>query len=59
MKKTKTTTKQAFDAVQFIRQVRDKISSDMANLSKEEIVEYFKKYIPKEGIIPRHISVTS
>jgi hypothetical protein len=46
-------------AVQFMRQARDKISSDIANLSKEEIVEYFRKNIPKERIIPRHISVTS
>jgi hypothetical protein len=48
-----------FDAVEFMRQARNKISSDIANLSKEEIVEYFKKNVPKERIIPRHISVTS
>ena len=59
MMKNEKSEEERFDAVQFMRQARDKISNDMSNLSKEEIVEYFKKNTPKERIIPRHVSVTS
>lgn len=51
MKTDKKTTKQ-FDAVQFMRQVRDKISKEICDLSTEEILEYFNKRTPKERILP-------
>jgi hypothetical protein len=41
-----------FDAVNFMRQVRDKISADICDLSTEQILEYFKNHVPKERIIP-------
>ncbi len=41
-----------FDAVGYMRQVRDKISMDIADMSKEQIMEYFKKNRPKERIVP-------
>jgi len=59
MKKIDPSDEKALDAVRFMRQARDKISSDIANLSKEQILEYFKKNIPKERIIPKHTSVTA
>ena len=36
------TTKKTFDAVEFMRQQRDKFSEKLANMTKEEILEYFK-----------------
>jgi len=51
--KTKEMKTKEFDAVGYMRQMRDKISNDIADLSKEQIVEYFKKNRPKERIIPR------
>ncbi len=50
--KTKDKKKKDFDAVLFMRQIRDKISREIADLSKEEILEYFKKNTPKERILP-------
>ena len=50
--KTKVIKKKDFDTVEFMRQVRDKISNDIADLSKEQIVEYFKRNRPKERIMP-------
>ena len=49
--RTKKTEKD-FDAVKFMRQVRDKISKDLADLSTEQIMDYFKKNRPKERILP-------
>ena len=46
------TVKKDFDAVGYMRQMRDKISNDIADLSKEQILEYFKNNRPKERIIP-------
>lgn len=37
------TTEKTFDAVRFMRQQRNKISKKLAQMSKEEILEYFKK----------------
>jgi hypothetical protein len=37
------TTEKTFDAVKFMRQERDKLSEKLAKLTKEEILEYFKK----------------
>lgn len=50
--KTKEIKTKDFDAVGFMRQIRDKISIDIADLSKEQIVEYFKKNRPKNRILP-------
>lgn len=52
--KTKEKTIKDFDAVLFMRQVRDKISEEIADLSKEQILEYFKKNVPKDRIKPSH-----
>ncbi len=43
MKKENKTTNDGFKAVDFMRKTRDKISKDIANMSYEEIKEYFKK----------------
>ena len=51
MKTDKKITKD-FDAVQFMRQVRDKISAEICDLSPEQVLEYFKKRTPKERIMP-------
>lgn len=51
MKTNKEITKD-FDAVAFMRQARDKISKDIADMSKEQVIEYFKKNRPKERVIP-------
>jgi hypothetical protein len=37
------TTKKTFDAVQFMRQQRDKLSEKLSKMTKEEILEYFKQ----------------
>ncbi|MFN5371460.1 MAG: hypothetical protein ACK5B6_08365 [Bacteroidia bacterium] len=37
------TTEKTFDAVNFMRQQRDKLSEKLSKMSKEEILEYFKK----------------
>ena len=44
--------KKDFDAVQFMRDVRDKISADIYDLSTDEVLEYFKKRTPKDRILP-------
>ena len=51
--KTKELKAKNFDAVLFMRNARDKISNDIANLSKAQILEYFKKNTPKNRILPR------
>jgi len=38
-----TTTKKTFDAVKFMREQRDKLSEKLSKMTKEEIVEYFRK----------------
>ena len=45
-------TKKNFNAVDYMREVRDKISIDIADMSKEQIMEYFKQNRPKERIMP-------
>jgi hypothetical protein len=42
LKNMKTIEKQ-FDAVQFMRQQRDKMSDKLSKMTKKEIVEYFKR----------------
>ena len=50
--KTNKKIKKEFDAVQFMRQVRDKISVEICDLSTEQVLEYFKKRVPNERIVP-------
>lgn len=44
--------KKGFDAVKFMRDQRDKISTDIMNLSPEEIVNYFERKDKKPEINP-------
>ena len=37
------TTEKTFDAVKYMRQQRDKLSEKLSKMTKEEILEYFKK----------------
>lgn len=37
------TTEKTFDAVKFMRQQRDRLSEKLAKMTKEEILEYFRK----------------
>lgn len=37
------TTKKTFDAVEFMRQQRDKLSEKLSKMTKAEIIEYFKR----------------
>lgn len=40
-----------FDVVGFMRQTRDKISKEISELSKEQILMYFSNYRPKECVL--------
>ena len=46
------TTKKQFDAVQYMREQRDKLSEKLTKMSKEEIVEYFRKIKLESKIKP-------
>ncbi len=48
----KTIIKKEFDAVKFMRQQRDRISRDTANMNFEQLKEYLKKNRPAERILP-------
>ena len=39
----KTAIDKKFDAVKFMREQRDKLSEKLSHMTKEEIVEYFKR----------------
>ena len=39
----KTITNKKFDAVQYMREQRQKLSEKLSKMSKEEILEYFKQ----------------
>jgi hypothetical protein len=39
----KTTVKKTFDAVKFMREQREKLSKKLSRMTKEEIIEYFRK----------------
>lgn len=39
----KTKTEKQFDAVQFMRQQREKLSEKMSKMTNSEIVEYFRQ----------------
>jgi hypothetical protein len=44
--------KKKFDAVEFMRQTRDKISQEIADFDFEKIKEYFAKRRSKTRIMP-------
>jgi S-adenosylmethionine:diacylglycerol 3-amino-3-carboxypropyl transferase len=46
------TTEKTFDAVKFMRQQRDILSEKLANMTKEEILEYFRKRKSQTTIKP-------
>jgi len=48
----KTKNKKEFDAVEFMRQTRDKISREIADLNYEQIKKYLAKRRPKIRIMP-------
>ena len=39
----KTTNEKTFDSVKYMRDQRDRLSKKLSTMTKEEIVEYFKK----------------
>ncbi len=39
----KTTTDKKFDAVQYMREQRQKLSEKLSKMSKEEVIEYFRQ----------------
>jgi hypothetical protein len=43
MKTIDITTEKQFDAVKFMRQQRDRLSDKLSKMTKEEIIEYFRK----------------
>jgi hypothetical protein len=46
------TTEKTFDAVKFMREQRDKLSEKLSKMTKEEVVEYFKKRNAQSKIKP-------
>jgi len=48
----KTTIKKTFDAVKFMRTQRDKLSNILSKMTKEEIIEYFKRKKLENSIKP-------
>ena len=46
------TTDKSFDAVKFMREQRDKLSEKLSRMTKEEILEYFKKRNTQTTIKP-------
>ncbi len=48
----KATDKKTFDAVKFMRQARDKISKEIADMDYRQIKEYFAKKRKKGRILP-------
>jgi hypothetical protein len=48
----KTIIKKDFDAVKFMRQQRDRISRETADMNFEQLKEYLKKNRPTERILP-------
>ena len=54
MKKNKRTTIEGFKAVGFMRKTRDKISKEIANMSFEEIKQYFENRRKKLATTANH-----
>lgn len=50
--KSMKTTKKQFDAVTFMRQQRDRLSCMLSKMTKEEIVEYFRKKAAETTLKP-------
>ena len=48
----KTKTRKEFDAVKFAQEQKDKLSAELANMTKEEIIAYFKKVRTESRIKP-------
>jgi len=48
----KTIVKKEFDAVKFMRQQRDRISKETADMTFEQLKDYLKKNRPSERIVP-------
>jgi len=48
----KIPTERSFDVVKFMREQREKLSEKLSKMTKEEIVEYFKKRKQKDSIKP-------
>jgi len=46
------TTEKEFDAVKYMRQLRDKLSEKLSKMTKAEILEYFKKRKTKTTVKP-------
>jgi hypothetical protein len=46
------TTKKKFDAVHYMRQQREKLSEKLSKMTKEEILDYFKKQISMTTVKP-------
>jgi hypothetical protein len=46
------TNEKTFDAVKFMRQQRDKLSKKLSKMTKEEVIEYFRKRKTKTSIKP-------
>jgi hypothetical protein len=46
------TIEKTFDAVKFMRQQRDKLSEKLSKMTKEEILEYFKKRKSQSEVKP-------
>lgn len=46
------TVEKTFDAVKFMRQQRDKLSEKLSKMTKEEVLEYFKKRKAEATIKP-------
>jgi len=47
-----TTIKKTFDAVKFMREQRQRLSEKLSLMTKEEIIEYFKKKKMENTIKP-------
>ena len=48
----RTIIKKTFDAVLFMREQRMKLSEKLSNMTKEEIVEYFRKRKSENPVKP-------
>ena len=48
----KTKVKKTFDAVKFMREQRERLSEKLFKMTKDEIVEYFKKKKLKSSVKP-------
>lgn len=46
------TIEKTFDAVQFMRQQRDRLSKELTNKSKQQILDYFKNKRKSNSVMP-------